>query len=142
MAQVHDLDAARQTYAGFIRVVKVATPVIMLITAFVVSFWPIDRTDMTDRLKLAVLREVAQGETRVAVTPETVKKFIALGADVAVEAGAGLHASIADADYAASARRWAMGRLSSRVRPSCWACRARSGGSGGRGFGCMGGGRA
>jgi hypothetical protein len=36
MAQVHDLDAARQTYAGFIRVVKVATPVIMLITAFVV----------------------------------------------------------------------------------------------------------
>jgi NAD(P) transhydrogenase subunit alpha len=56
---------------------------------------------MTDRLKLAVLREVAQGETRVAVTPETVKKFIALGADVAVEAGAGLHASIADADYAA-----------------------------------------
>lgn len=56
---------------------------------------------MTDRLKLAVLREVAQGETRVAVTPETVKKFIALGADVAVETGAGLNASIADADYAA-----------------------------------------
>jgi H+-translocating NAD(P) transhydrogenase subunit alpha len=56
---------------------------------------------MTDRLKLAVLREVAQGETRVAVTPETVKKFIALGADVAVETGAGLNASIADADYGA-----------------------------------------
>lgn len=56
---------------------------------------------MTDRLKLAVLREVAQDETRVAVTPETVKKFIALGADVAVEAGAGLNASIADADYTA-----------------------------------------
>jgi NAD(P) transhydrogenase subunit alpha len=50
-------------------------------------------------VKLAVLREAADGERRVAATPETVKKFIALGASVAVEAGAGLGASIADADY-------------------------------------------
>ena len=56
---------------------------------------------MTDKLRIAVLRERAAGETRVAATPETVKKFIALGAVVAVEAGAGLSASIADADYAA-----------------------------------------
>lgn len=56
---------------------------------------------MTGRLKLAVLRETAQGEGRVAVSAETVKKFIALGAQVAVESGAGLSASIADADYAA-----------------------------------------
>lgn len=57
---------------------------------------------MTDRLKLAVLRETAQGEDRVAVSAETVKKFIGLGAQVAVESGAGVRASIADADYAAA----------------------------------------
>jgi len=52
--------------------------------------------------RLAVLRETAAGETRVSATPETVKKFIALGATVSVEAGAGAGASIADADYAAA----------------------------------------
>ena len=50
-------------------------------------------------MKLAILAETAEGERRVAATAETVKKFIALGASVAVEAGAGLSASIADADY-------------------------------------------
>ncbi|WP_242139777.1 MULTISPECIES: NAD(P) transhydrogenase subunit alpha [unclassified Sphingomonas] len=53
-------------------------------------------------MKIAVLRETAEGERRVAATPETVKKFIALGASVALEAGAGATASIADADYAAA----------------------------------------
>ena len=50
-------------------------------------------------MKLAILKETAEAERRVASTPETVKKFIALGAEVAVEAGAGLTASIADSDY-------------------------------------------
>ncbi|HEX8224392.1 MAG TPA: NAD(P) transhydrogenase subunit alpha [Allosphingosinicella sp.] len=50
-------------------------------------------------MKLAVLKETAEAERRVAATPETVKKFIALGAEVAVEAGAGLSASVADWDY-------------------------------------------
>ena len=50
-------------------------------------------------MKLAVLKETADAERRVAATPETVKKFVALGAEVAVEAGAGLSASVADADY-------------------------------------------
>ena len=53
-------------------------------------------------LRLAVLRERANGETRIAATPETVRKFIALGASVAVEAGAGLGAAISDADFAAA----------------------------------------
>lgn len=53
-------------------------------------------------MKIAVLRETQAHERRVAATPETVKKFIGLGADVAVEAGAGLSASIADADFAAA----------------------------------------
>ncbi|PSJ40451.1 NAD(P) transhydrogenase subunit alpha [Allosphingosinicella deserti] len=52
-------------------------------------------------MKIAVLKETEDGELRVAATPETAKKFIALGATVAVEAGAGLSASIADEDYAA-----------------------------------------
>ncbi len=55
---------------------------------------------MADGLRIAVLRESASGETRVAVTPETVRKYIALGAQVAVESGAGARAAIADADYA------------------------------------------
>jgi NAD(P) transhydrogenase subunit alpha len=53
-------------------------------------------------VKLAVLKETAEGERRVAATAETVKKFIALGATVSVEAGAGLSASVADADYEAA----------------------------------------
>ena len=57
---------------------------------------------MSSALRIAVLAERASGETRVAASPETVKKFIALGARVAVESGAGASASIADADYAAS----------------------------------------
>jgi NAD(P) transhydrogenase subunit alpha len=53
-------------------------------------------------MRIAVLKELAAGETRVAATPETVKKFIGLGAEIAVETGAGEQASIADADYAAA----------------------------------------
>ncbi len=53
-------------------------------------------------MKIAVLKEVAAGETRVAASSETVKKFIALGAQISVETGAGLSASISDADYAAA----------------------------------------
>ncbi len=52
--------------------------------------------------RIAVLRERASGEYRVAATPETVKKFSALGAMVAVEEGAGLGAAIPDADYTAA----------------------------------------
>jgi len=51
-------------------------------------------------MKIAVLKEQVDGERRVAATPETVRKFVALGATLAVEAGAGQSASIADAAYA------------------------------------------
>jgi H+-translocating NAD(P) transhydrogenase subunit alpha len=53
-------------------------------------------------MRLAVLKEVAAAETRVAATPETVKKLVALGTTVAVQAGAGQGASISDADYVAA----------------------------------------
>lgn len=49
---------------------------------------------------IAVTRERREGETRCAVTPETVKKLIALGATVSVEAGTGVGSSIPDANYA------------------------------------------
>jgi len=55
-------------------------------------------------MKIAVLKETA-GETRCAAIPETVKKFIALGAEVAVEAGAGETASVPDADFEAAGAR-------------------------------------
>ena len=53
-------------------------------------------------VKIAVLKETAVGETRVSASPETVKKYIGLGATVAVESGAGVSASISDAEYEAA----------------------------------------
>jgi NAD(P) transhydrogenase subunit alpha len=50
-------------------------------------------------MKIAVLKERAAGETRVAATPETVKKLAGLGATLAVEEGAGDSAAISDAAY-------------------------------------------
>ncbi len=52
--------------------------------------------------RIAITRESHAGETRVAATPESVKKLIALGFSVSVEAGAGLAAAYPDEDYAAS----------------------------------------
>lgn len=57
---------------------------------------------MTGGVRIAVLKERANGETRVSATPETVKKFTALGAQVAVESGAGNAAAIDDAAYLAA----------------------------------------
>ncbi len=51
---------------------------------------------------IAVTRERRDGETRCAITPETVKKFVAMGATVTVEAGTGAGSSIPDDDYAAA----------------------------------------
>lgn len=56
-------------------------------------------------MKIAVLKETAAGERRVSATPETVKKFAALGASVAVEAGAGEAARYSDQGYADAGAR-------------------------------------
>src|SRR5262245_8274110 len=55
---------------------------------------------MAQALRIAVLKERATGETRVSATPETVRKLIALGAEVRVEQSAGVTAAIRDADFA------------------------------------------
>jgi NAD(P) transhydrogenase subunit alpha len=53
-------------------------------------------------MRIAVPVETQGSETRVAATPETIRKFIGLGADVVVETGAGTASGISDADYEAA----------------------------------------
>jgi H+-translocating NAD(P) transhydrogenase subunit alpha len=51
-------------------------------------------------MRISVLSESEAAESRVAATPETVKKYTALGAEVVVQAGAGAAAGIPDAEFA------------------------------------------
>lgn len=53
-------------------------------------------------MKISIPKERRAHERRVAATPETVKKFVALGIDVAIEAGAGEASHIPDAAYEAA----------------------------------------
>ena len=53
-------------------------------------------------MRIAVLKERRAGDQRVAATPDTVRKLIALGHAVAIESGAGLTAGVRDEDYAAA----------------------------------------
>jgi H+-translocating NAD(P) transhydrogenase subunit alpha len=72
-----------------------------------------------------VPRELTPGETRVAATPETVKRLIKLGYAVVVEAGAGLGSAMPDADYTAAGATvepatrdtWAKGDIVFKVQP-------------------------
>src|SRR5437868_5021215 len=50
-------------------------------------------------MKIAVLNETATGETRVALVPESVRKLVALKAEVGIESGAGGRAFISDDEY-------------------------------------------
>jgi H+-translocating NAD(P) transhydrogenase subunit alpha len=54
------------------------------------------------RMRISVIKETDTNEPRVAITPETIKKYIALGAEVAIEKGAGLTSAISDAEYEAA----------------------------------------
>jgi H+-translocating NAD(P) transhydrogenase subunit alpha len=56
-------------------------------------------------MKLAVLRERDPGESRVAATPDTIKRSRGLGFDVAVESGAGIGSGIPDAEFEAAGAR-------------------------------------
>jgi NAD(P) transhydrogenase subunit alpha len=53
-------------------------------------------------MRIAAPAETDPGETRVSATPETVKKFVGLGAEVVVESGAGAQAGFPDAEYHAA----------------------------------------
>jgi len=50
-------------------------------------------------MKIAIAKEIDAAEPRVAAVPETVKKFKALGAEVAIEPGAGVKSGVPDAEY-------------------------------------------
>jgi NAD(P) transhydrogenase subunit alpha len=50
-------------------------------------------------MRIAVPREQQQGEARVALVPESVKKLVAAGVEVGIETGAGERAGFLDADY-------------------------------------------
>ena len=50
-------------------------------------------------MNIVVLRETQEGEARVALMPESVKKLVALGATVHVESHAGLNAARTDDEY-------------------------------------------
>ena len=52
-------------------------------------------------MKIAVAREIDPSEPRVAASPDTVKKFKALGAEVAVEPGAGIKSGLPDSEFTA-----------------------------------------
>ena len=61
-------------------------------------------------MKIAVLRETAADESRVAATPETVTKFIGLGAEVTMEKGAGDKSRFIDAAYEQAGAKLAASR--------------------------------
>jgi NAD(P) transhydrogenase subunit alpha len=50
-------------------------------------------------MRIVVLKESAADEIRVALVPESVKKLVAAGNEVLIEAGAGVSAGASDADY-------------------------------------------
>src|SRR6266699_1569316 len=52
-------------------------------------------------MKSAVAKEIDPAETRVAVSPDTVKKFKALGVDFAIEPGAGIKSGLPDSEFTA-----------------------------------------
>ena len=81
-------------------------------------------------MKIAVAAEADPSEPRVAATPETVKKMIGLGAEVAVQPGAGVKSGILDADYTAAGATVSADALSRRR------CRA-EGAPAGRGRACQ-----
>ncbi|MFZ1180011.1 MAG: NAD(P)(+) transhydrogenase (Re/Si-specific) subunit alpha, partial [Herbaspirillum sp.] len=56
-------------------------------------------------MKLGIPVESREGETRVAATPETVRKLIAAQHEVLVESGAGISSSLPDEAYAATGAR-------------------------------------
>src|SRR3979411_2488637 len=53
-------------------------------------------------MKIAVAKEIDPSEPRVAASPDTVKKFKALGVDIAIEPGAGVKSGLPDSEFTAA----------------------------------------
>ncbi|MSO74684.1 MAG: NAD(P)(+) transhydrogenase (Re/Si-specific) subunit alpha, partial [Alphaproteobacteria bacterium] len=56
-------------------------------------------------MKIGIPKELRAGETRAAASPDSVKRFVALGVEVLIEAGAGEQASILDTALQAAGAR-------------------------------------
>ena len=50
-------------------------------------------------MRIAVPKEIRDGEKRVALVPDIISKLTRLGFDVVIESGAGVHSQATDADY-------------------------------------------
>ncbi|MDB5565403.1 MAG: Re/Si-specific transhydrogenase subunit alpha, partial [Tardiphaga sp.] len=50
-------------------------------------------------MKIAVAKEIDPSEPRVAISPDTVKKFKALGVEIAIEPGAGIKSGLPDSEF-------------------------------------------
>jgi NAD(P) transhydrogenase subunit alpha len=61
-------------------------------------------------MKIAIPAETDPGEPRVAATPDTVKRMVAIGAEVAVEKSAGEKAGILDKDFEGAGAKVASGK--------------------------------
>ena len=70
-------------------------------------------------MRIGIPAETYAGETRVAATPETVKKLLATGHKVSVQTGAGSGASIPDAEYQAVGATWRARMKFTRSPRSC-----------------------
>jgi proton-translocating NAD(P)+ transhydrogenase subunit alpha len=59
-------------------------------------------------MRIGIPKERRPNEARVAVSPDTVKKLVALGAEVMIETGAGTNSAVPDGAYAAAGARIAI----------------------------------
>ena len=71
-------------------------------------------------MKIAILKERRAHETRVAATPESVKKLMALGAEIIIEAGAGTAAAYTDQAYRDAGANIVPDAATAASRPSPW----------------------
>ncbi len=76
------------------------------------------------RMKIGIAREIRPGERRVAATPDTTRRLLKLGFEVAIETGAGAGASFPDAEYEAAGARvvnttelWSGSEIVLKVQP-------------------------
>ena len=53
-------------------------------------------------MKIAVAKEIDPSEPRVAASPDTVKKYRAIGVDIAIEPGAGIKSGLPDSEFTAA----------------------------------------
>src|SRR5215469_12913637 len=73
-------------------------------TSGIAALWnsPVCRFRNTHSMKVAVVKETRAHERRVAASPDTVKRMVAMGLEVVAERGAGEEAGLTDAAFAAA----------------------------------------